>query len=142
MVAKGGESHGKEQSGEDKGRSPGQAHSRGHSPPGARCSILPCILWKRRYAAFAFGTGESLQHVHPEASGMGICGGICGNVNYDFDTNAPYLHPNCTLNAPRAESWVHLSHFRSLSRVHLGLLGAPSREPHKRNAHMALRARD
>ena len=39
------------------------------------------------------------------------------------------LHPDCTLNAPRAESWVHLSHFRSLSRVHFGSLGAPSREP-------------
>ena len=48
------------------------------------------------------------------------------NVDSEFDTNAPYLHPNCTLNAPRAESWVHLSHFRSLSRVHLGSLGAPS----------------
>ena len=38
------------------------------------------------------------------------------------------MHPTCTPIAPRAESWVHLSHFRSLSRVHLGLLGAPSRE--------------
>lgn len=52
------------------------------------------------------------------------------------------LHPDCTLNAPRAESWVHLSHFRSLSRVHFGSLGAPSRESRNRNAHMALRARD
>ena len=38
------------------------------------------------------------------------------------------MHPTCTQIAPRAESWVHLSHFRSLSRVHLGPLGAPSRE--------------
>ena len=52
------------------------------------------------------------------------------------------LHPDCTLNAPRAESWVHWSHFRSLSRVHFGSLGAPSRESRNRNAHMALRARD
>ena len=54
---------------------------------------------------------------------------VHGNVDSEFDTNAPYLHPDCTLNAPRAESWVHLSHFRSLSRVHFGSLGAPSREP-------------
>lgn len=64
------------------------------------------------------------------------------NVDYEFDTNAPYLHPDCTLNAPRAESWVHLSHFRSLSRVHLGSLGAPSPGAKKRNAHMALRVRE
>lgn len=44
------------------------------------------------------------------------------------------LHPDCTLNAPRAESWVHLSHFRSLSRVHLGALGAhPPGSPEKRS---------
>ena len=38
------------------------------------------------------------------------------------------------LPAPRAESWVHLSHFRSLSRVHLGALGAhPPGSPEKRS---------
>ena len=59
---------------------------------------------------------------------------VHGNVDSEFDTNAPYLHPDCTLNAPRAESWVHLSHFRSLSRVHLGALGAhPPGSPEKRS---------
>ena len=60
MDAKGGGSHGQEQSGEGKGRSLGQAYPCSHSPPGARCSLLSCVLWKGRYAAFAFGTGEPL----------------------------------------------------------------------------------
>jgi len=78
--------------------------------------------WSQRY-------GE--KYVLPCRQWMDFRQGIHGNVDSDFDTNAPYLHPDCTLNAPRAESWVHLSHFRSLSRVHLALLGAPSRAPKK-----------
>jgi len=41
------------------------------------------------------------------------------------------MHPTCTQTAPRAESWVHLSHFRSLSRVHLG--AHPPGSPEKRS---------
>ena len=82
----------------------------------------------RTGSEFACCAGWLLQRSHQEEQRMGICRRVCRNVDSEFDTNAPYLHPNCTLNAPRAESWVHLSHFRSLSRVHLGSLGAPSRE--------------
>lgn len=124
------------------------------SPNGTRVRTIPATVQrfspqraalhaKKRVAAYArVSTDEEEQLTSYEAQVDYYTRYIQANPDWELvevyaEMLTPSLiqmHPTCTLNAPRAESWVHLSHFRSLSRVHLGALGAhPPGSPEKRS---------